>query len=440
VLYRLRLDASPALGSHVRIDASGLLQRHKPWIVPSYDANFALIIVSGAHRHDTLERLLTTLETALHVEGNAALHTNLSPIIGLLMLMRALPPETAFRTDTSLVWTALAAVVEAQKHTALALLPVFPRRLEAHQPARFARVLRATLEAGFAQPSRLLTYYLKRLTRPSARPLTPLEVLWDLAEELHIPLFEEERQQQTALRQAIERLWGTLSAAGVARLSLPPATATPGLDRQADFARLCQYVVDTTGDMTPEACAELLQDLLAWLSMDVPPITTVINILESTQLHTLLTVNPDLSITRPAYLEDATTLAHLHRLLGKNLRPAMLRHGELLSPMEATIYHQPEPGTPPFVEIGAEIAVGQTLALLEAMKMFTELPSPVDGVLVDILVDNGQGVKTGTPLFKIATQEAALETADDLLHGVIDTVFQNRFGLLRPDPAAATPP
>jgi pyruvate/2-oxoglutarate dehydrogenase complex dihydrolipoamide acyltransferase (E2) component len=110
----------------------------------------------------------------------------------------------------------------------------------------------------------------------------------------------------------------------------------------------------------------------------------------------------------------------------------MLRDGALLSPMEATIYHQPEPGVPPFVEIGEEVKVGQTLALLEAMKMFTELPSPVDGVLVDILVESGQGVKTGTPLFKIATQDATIDTTDGFIHQVVDGVFQNRFGLLLP--------
>jgi biotin carboxyl carrier protein len=166
--------------------------------------------------------------------------------------------------------------------------------------------------------------------------------------------------------------------------------------------------------------------------VDVPALTSVIAILESTQLHTLLTVHDDLSLARPAYLEDDMTLTHLHRVLSKSLRPTILRHGELLAPMEATIYHQPEPGAPPFVEIGEEITVGQTLALLEAMKMFTELPSPVDGVLVDILVESGQGVKTGEPLFKIATQEAAMTTADTLLHQVVGEMFQNRFGVLLP--------
>jgi biotin carboxyl carrier protein len=326
--------------------------------------------------------------------------------------------------------------VEAQKQTAFALVPAFPRHQRAHDPARLARVIGATLEAGFAQPSRLLTYYLKRLTHAEARAVAPLEVLWQLAEALHVPLFEEERQQGVALQQAVEALWVAVSAAGMSFTALLQVAAAQRCEGHPDYDRLCQHVVATTAHITAEECGELLQDVFGWLCLDMPAITRVITILESTQLHALLTVNDDLSLTRPAYLEDETTLTHLHRVLSKSLRPTILRHGELLSPMEATIYHQPEPGTPPFVEIGEEVKVGQTLALLEAMKMFTELPSPVDGVVVDILVESGQGVKTGTPLFKIATQEAVMTTADTLLHQVVGETFKNRFGLLLP--AAAT--
>ncbi len=135
----------------------------------------------------------------------------------------------------------------------------------------------------------------------------------------------------------------------------------------------------------------------------------------------------DLPLPYHAVLADEATVSRLHRLLSTNLRPAVLRHGELGSPMEATIYHRPEPGAPAFVQPGAEVHVGQTLALLEAMKMFTELASPVDGVLVSILVADGQGVQTGTPLFKIATQDAAVEAADDVLQQIGEEPFQNRF-------------
>jgi biotin carboxyl carrier protein len=349
--------------------------------------------------------------------------------------MRALPPETAFRTDTSLVWTGLAAVVEAQKQQALALLPGFPRRPGAYDPAVFARLLHATLETAFAHPGCLLAYYLRRLMQPAARPLAPLEVLWQLAEELGVAQFAEERLQGAALRQAADALWAALPNAATRLAAWLHAARTQCLEHQADFKELCEQLV-TTADMTPAEAAASLRDLCGWLSAEVPAITALVHILESTQLHTLLAVNDDLSLTRPVYLQDGTMLAHLYRLLSKSLRPAVLRYGELLSPMEATIYHQPEPGAPAFVQVGEEVKVGQTLALLEAMKMFTELPSPVDGVLLDVLVESGQGVKTGTPLFKIATQEAIVDSADDVIPQVIDREFRNRFRLLMA--AAAT--
>jgi acetyl-CoA carboxylase biotin carboxylase subunit len=430
VVHALRLIAPAEREQHVRLDASGLLQRRQPWIVPSYDANFALLIVTGRERHETLERLITVLEDSLEISGNTELQTNVPSLLGLLTLMRALPPETEFRTDTSLLWMALTAVVESQKQTVLALVPDFPRRPGAHDPALFARLLRATLEAGFAHPSRLLTYYLKRLTHPAPRPVAALEVLWQLADELRVPLCEEERVQAVALQHAVEALWGQLSANHQQFVALLRAAMAQSLEVSPEFQVVCAHLVATTPGLDTTEAAALLRYLLGWLSADVPALTALIRTLEHTQVHTFLEVNDDLSLTRPAYLDDETMLAHLHRLLSSSLRPTLLRHGELLSPMEATIYHQPEPGAPPFVEIGAEVKVGQTLALLEAMKMFSELPSPVDGVLVDILVENGQGVKTGTPLFRIATQEALHSTADAALHQAVEHVFANRFGLL----------
>jgi pyruvate/2-oxoglutarate dehydrogenase complex dihydrolipoamide acyltransferase (E2) component len=59
----------------------------------------------------------------------------------------------------------------------------------------------------------------------------------------------------------------------------------------------------------------------------------------------------------------------------------------------------------------------------------------VDGVVMEVRVDNGQGVKTGTPLFRIATRDAVAETSDDHLHGVLEAPWRNRFGLLVPGKA-----
>src|SRR5262249_4847141 len=236
-----------------------------------------------------------------------------------------------------------------------------------------------------------------------------------------------------ALQQAIDALWTQLSATGQSLTALVPATATQTPETSPEFQAVCDHLVATTPGLDHTEAAALLRYLLDWLRADVPVIRAIIKTLERTQIHAFLAANDDLSLTRPAYLADEAMDTHLQSVLSRSLRPTLLRHGELLSPMEATIYHQPEPGVPPFVEVGAEVKVGQTLALLEAMKMFTELPSPVDGILVEILVDSGQGVKTGTPLFKMATQETLSTTADEALHQAVESAFENRFGLFLPE-------
>ena len=430
VVHALRCDPPSKLGAHVRIDAGGLQGRRKPWVVPSYDANFALIIVHGADRHEALDRLLRVLQDSLDVRGDAELQTNLQPIVGLATLMRALPAETAFRTDTSLLWMALTAIVEAQKSSVLARVPHYPRRQTSNHPALVARLLGATLEAGFAHPSRLLTFYLKRLTQVRKRSLTTLEVLWQLADELGETLFEEERQRSLALQGSMDALWEAIGDSEERLQALMCAAVAGRLQEEPVYASLLDQLGAPPSNLPPEKATALLQELLGWLTTKVPAITGLVEALERTRIHDCLAHNADLSLSRPAYLLEAATVDHLFRLLSRSLRPAVLRRGELLCPMEATIYHYPEPGAPPFVEVGAEVKVGQTLAVLEAMKMFTDLPSPVDGVVMEIRVENGQGVKTGTPLFRIASHDTMAEVSDDRLHEVLEAPWLNRFGLL----------
>ena len=430
VVHALRCDLPAEVGAHVRIDAGGLQERRQPWVVPSYDANFALIIVHGADRHEALDRLLGVLQDCLEVRGDAELQTNVQPIVGIATLMRALPAETAYRTDTSLLWMALTAIVTAQKSSVLARVPRYPRRQTSDRPALVARLLRATLEAGFSHPSRLLTFYLKRLTQARRRSLTTLEVLWQLADELGETQFEEERQRGLALRGAMNALWKAVGDSEERLQALLCAAADGHLQEDPECALLLEQLGAPLSNLAPVKAAVLLQEMLGWLATEAPAITGLAEALERTQIHELLAHNADLSLSRPAYLQDAATVDHLIRLLSRSLRPAVLRRGELLCPMEATIYHYPEPGAPPFVEVGAEVKVGQTLAVLEAMKMFTDLPSPVDGVVMEIRAENGQGVKTGTPLFRIASHDTMAEVSEDRLHEVLKAPCLNRFGLL----------
>jgi acetyl-CoA carboxylase biotin carboxyl carrier protein len=71
------------------------------------------------------------------------------------------------------------------------------------------------------------------------------------------------------------------------------------------------------------------------------------------------------------------------------------------SPIVGTFYRAPSPTSDPFVEVGDEVSVGQTLCILEAMKLMNEVTCEVDGTVRRILVENGQPVEYGTPLFYI---------------------------------------
>ncbi len=74
---------------------------------------------------------------------------------------------------------------------------------------------------------------------------------------------------------------------------------------------------------------------------------------------------------------------------------------QLKSPMVGTFYRSPSPGAPSFVEVGQAVSKGQTLCIIEAMKLLNEIESDAAGVVKAILVENGQPVEYGQPLFVI---------------------------------------
>jgi acetyl-CoA carboxylase biotin carboxyl carrier protein len=72
------------------------------------------------------------------------------------------------------------------------------------------------------------------------------------------------------------------------------------------------------------------------------------------------------------------------------------------SPMVGTFYRAPNPESPDFVKVGDTVAVGQTLCIIEAMKLLNEIEAEKAGVIKQILCENGQGVEFDQPLFVIA--------------------------------------
>jgi acetyl-CoA carboxylase biotin carboxyl carrier protein len=71
------------------------------------------------------------------------------------------------------------------------------------------------------------------------------------------------------------------------------------------------------------------------------------------------------------------------------------------SPMVGTFYRSPSPGAPAFIEQGAVVKAGDTLCIIEAMKLLNEIEADVGGTVKRILVENGQPVEYGQPLFII---------------------------------------
>jgi acetyl-CoA carboxylase biotin carboxyl carrier protein len=71
------------------------------------------------------------------------------------------------------------------------------------------------------------------------------------------------------------------------------------------------------------------------------------------------------------------------------------------SPMVGTFYSSNSPDTPPFVKVGSVVQPDTPLCIIEAMKVFTDIPAGVSGTISEILVKNGQPVEFGQPLFRV---------------------------------------
>src|SRR3990167_3505596 len=102
----------------------------------------------------------------------------------------------------------------------------------------------------------------------------------------------------------------------------------------------------------------------------------------------------------PAYMQMphpvSPAVAHYHVAAPAEDKPkevASATGHKVCSPMVGTLYTSPSPDSPPFVKIGQSVKVGDTLCIIEAMKMFNEIESDRAGVIVDILVNNGEPVE-----------------------------------------------
>jgi acetyl-CoA carboxylase biotin carboxyl carrier protein len=74
---------------------------------------------------------------------------------------------------------------------------------------------------------------------------------------------------------------------------------------------------------------------------------------------------------------------------------------DVTSPMVGTFYRAPAPDAPPYAEVGSTVTKGQTLCILEAMKLMNELPCEQDGIIREILVEDADPVEYGQVLFRL---------------------------------------
>jgi acetyl-CoA carboxylase biotin carboxyl carrier protein len=98
--------------------------------------------------------------------------------------------------------------------------------------------------------------------------------------------------------------------------------------------------------------------------------------------------------------EEASRVSAPPAVQNKATESATPRH-VVTSPMVGTFYRAPSPGTKPFVDIGQHVEVGDTLCIIEAMKMLNQIEADRGGVIAAVLAENGQPVEFGQTLFII---------------------------------------
>ncbi len=137
--------------------------------------------------------------------------------------------------------------------------------------------------------------------------------------------------------------------------------------------------------------------------MDLRKIKKLIELVEESGIEELEVQKGDESvrIVRPSKAAPAAAAAPGSGAAGAVVSPGTDGFVTARAPMAGTFYAAPEPGADRFVSPGAAVGVGETLCIIESMKMMNEIPAEVDGVVIDVLVADGEPVARGQGLFRI---------------------------------------
>lgn len=143
--------------------------------------------------------------------------------------------------------------------------------------------------------------------------------------------------------------------------------------------------------------------------MELDEIKQIIELLKDTDITELQIEREGskLKIKREKFLSSFEVMPHTKQppaAESKEPKKATAEQGKLVtitSPIVGIFHRAPSPESPPFVEVGNTVKKGQVLCIIEAMKLMNEIESDTDGIISKILVENGQPVEYGEPLFLI---------------------------------------
>jgi len=111
------------------------------------------------------------------------------------------------------------------------------------------------------------------------------------------------------------------------------------------------------------------------------------------------------TVIAPSQVTAPTSQAHVPPARGSQVQLAAPAVDEncidVTSPFVGTFYRGPSPDTPSFVEVGAVVRAGQTLCIIEAMKLMNEIEAELAGTIVEIYAQNGKAVEFGQKLFRM---------------------------------------
>ena len=149
----------------------------------------------------------------------------------------------------------------------------------------------------------------------------------------------------------------------------------------------------------PEAAVDIDLADLGDLVERLTKIARANGVAAMSEAHGSLTV--DLSLTPLTVSSEQSSIRVVEPAILITSLPSAELTDVITAPMVGTFYTGSKPGEPVFVDAGDRVEVGQTIGIIEAMKIMNEISSEVDALILEVLVTNGQAVEYGTPLFRI---------------------------------------